>query len=120
MNNRTSYWIPKHSTRVFVESVDVVSGVGYDRARAAGPSASRFHDIHRVVTDLAVLGFADDGTMTLLSVHPGVSEAQVREATGFDLGTGGVPETRVPTAEELDVIRTVIDPKNLRSKEVPA
>jgi acyl CoA:acetate/3-ketoacid CoA transferase beta subunit len=28
VNNRTSYWVPRHSTRVFVEEVDVVSGVG--------------------------------------------------------------------------------------------
>lgn len=120
VNNRTSYWIPKHSTRVFVDSVDVASGVGYDRARAAGPAATRFHDVHRVVTDLAVLGFDDDGLMTLLSVHPGVTEEQVRSATGFELRGADVPETRLPTAEELELIRTVIDPKNLRSKEVPA
>lgn len=120
VNNRTSYWIPKHSTRVFVDSVDVISGVGYDSARAAGPAATRFHDVYRVVTDLAVLGFTADGVMALLSVHPGVTEQQVREATGFELDGAGVPETRLPTAEELDLIRTVVDPKNLRSKEVPA
>ena len=28
VNNRTSYWVPKHSARVFVEQVDIVSGVG--------------------------------------------------------------------------------------------
>ena len=28
VNNRTSYWVPKHSPRVFVERVDIVSGVG--------------------------------------------------------------------------------------------
>ncbi|BDD84406.1 CoA-transferase [Tsukamurella pulmonis] len=120
VNNRTSYWIPKHSTRVFVDSVDVVSGVGHDRARAAGPSAARYHDVYRVVTDLAVLGFGEDGAMTLLSVHPGVDEDAVREATGFALAGADVPETRLPTAEELEIIRTVVDPKGLRSKEVPA
>ena len=73
-----------------------------------------------MVTDLAVLGFGDDGAMTLLSVHPGVTADQVREATGFALAGTDVPETRVPTAEELDLIRTVVDPKGLRSKEVPA
>lgn len=120
VSNRTSYWIPKHSTRVFVPSVDVVSGVGYDRARAAGPSATRYHDVFRVVTDLAVLGFDSDGAMTLLSVHPGVSEQDVRAATGFELDGADVPSTRLPTAEELDLIRTVVDPKGLRNKEVPA
>src|SRR5687768_8654372 len=28
VNNRTSYWVPKHGKRVFVEQVDIVSGVG--------------------------------------------------------------------------------------------
>lgn len=120
VNNRTSYWIPKHSTRVFVDSVDVISGVGYDSARAAGPSATRFHDVYRVVTDLAVLGFNADGAMALLSVHPGVTEQQVRDATGFELDGTDVPETRLPTDDELELIRTVIDPKSFRNKEVPA
>ena len=72
VNNRTSYWVPRHSPRVFVEQVDVVSGVGPARAREAG--AARFHDIHRIVTDLAVLDVGGpDDTVRLLSVHPGVT-----------------------------------------------
>ena len=41
VNHPTSYWVPQHSPRVFVEQVDCVSGVGYDRAAAAGPTAIR-------------------------------------------------------------------------------
>ena len=37
VNHPTSYWVPDHSVRTFVEQVDVVSGVGYARAAAAGP-----------------------------------------------------------------------------------
>ncbi len=41
-------------------------------------------------------------------------------ATGFDLVIpDSVPQTRTPSAEELELIRTVIDPRNLRDKEVP-
>ena len=40
VNNRTSYWVPKHSPRVFVEQVDIVSGVGPKRAKEAGPAAA--------------------------------------------------------------------------------
>jgi hypothetical protein len=47
--------------------------------------------------------------------------AEVVAATGFDLGiTGDVPVTRQPTAEELRLIRDVIDPKGARYQEVPA
>ncbi|WP_436491951.1 CoA-transferase subunit beta [Actinokineospora sp. HUAS TT18] len=114
VNHRTSYWVPRHSPRVFVETVDMVSGVGYDKA--AGP----FHDIHRVVTNLAVLDFATpDHRMRLASVHPGVSVAEVQEATGFDLAIDDVAETRLPTDEELDLLR-YLDPNSLRAREIPS
>jgi acyl CoA:acetate/3-ketoacid CoA transferase beta subunit len=116
-----SYWVPRHSPRVLVPEVDVVCGVGYDRAAAAGPAASRFHELRRVVTNLAVLDFATpDRRLRLASVHPGVTVAEVQAATGFPLVVGGeVPETRLPTAEELQLIRTVIDPRGKRDAEVP-
>jgi acyl CoA:acetate/3-ketoacid CoA transferase beta subunit len=123
VNNRTSYWVAKHSPRVFVEHVDVVSGVGPKRAKAAGKAASRYNDIHRIVSDLAVLDLrGPDDTLRLLSVHPGVTLADVREASGCDLqvdADGGVPETRLPTTEELVLINEVLDPKGMRFKEVP-
>lgn len=121
VNNRTSYWVPRHSPRVFVEAVDVVSGVGPRRAAEAGPAASRFNDIHRIVTDLAVLDLdGPDRTVRVRSLHPGVTAEQVQEATGFDLGDlSAAPTTREPTTEELIVVNEVLDPKGIRFKEVP-
>ncbi|MGW1516799.1 CoA-transferase subunit beta [Streptomyces sp. NPDC002287] len=120
LNNPVSYWVPRHSPRVFVERVDMVCGVGYDRAEAAGPSASRFHRLPRVVSDLGVFDFTGPGrTMRLVSLHPGVTVEQVRAATGFEPAIGEqVPYTREPTAEELRLIREVIDPEGLREREV--
>ncbi|MEW2192360.1 CoA-transferase subunit beta [Streptomyces microflavus] len=120
LNNPVSYWIPRHSPRVFVERVDMVCGVGYDRAEAAGPSATRFHRIPRVVSDLGVLDFATpDRSMRLASVHPGVTVETVREATGFTLTVpDDVPYTRDPTPAELALIREVIDPAGTRDREV--
>ncbi|GES30049.1 CoA-transferase [Streptomyces angustmyceticus] len=122
LNNPVSYWVPKHSKRVFVARVDMISGVGYDSAAAAGPSATRFHRIPRVVSDLGVFDFATpDHSMRLAGVHPGVSVEEVRAATGFPLALPGeVPRTREPTATELRLIRTVIDPEGRREREVPA
>ncbi|MEV5548297.1 CoA-transferase [Streptomyces sp. NPDC052309] len=121
LNNPTSYWVPRHSTRVFVERVDMVCGVGYDRAAAAGPSATRFHHIPDVISDLGVFDFeTPDRTMRLRSLHPGVTVEQVTEATGFALTVPDqVPYTREPSAEELRLIREVIDPEGLREREVP-
>jgi acyl CoA:acetate/3-ketoacid CoA transferase beta subunit len=122
VNHTTSYWVPNHSTRSFVEQVDVVAGVGYARAGAAGPSATKFHEIRYVVSNLGMFDFATpDRAMRLASVHPGVTVDEVVEATGFALVIpGDVPPTRDPTPEELSLIRTVLDPQGLRDREVKA
>ena len=120
VNHPTSYWVPDHSPRTFVEHVDVVCGVGYARAATAGAGASRFHDVRRVVSNLGVFDFeAPDRTMRLRSHHPGVQIDDIVAATGFELTVDDdVTETRLPTPEELDIIRVVLDPGSLRDREV--
>lgn len=120
VNHPTSYWVPNHTSRVFVERVDCVSGVGYDRAAAAGPSASEFHEIRRVVSNKGVFDFETaDRSMRLRSLHPGVTVDDVVESTGFELVIpADVPQTRRPTDDELHLIREVLDPDNLRDAEV--
>lgn len=119
INHPTSYWVPNHSNRVFVPKVDVVSGLGYDRARALGRSA-RFHEIRRVVSNLGVFDFeTEDRSMRLRSVHPGVCVGDVLESTAFQLVVPkDVPESRSPNREELRLIREVIDPKGLGKQEL--
>lgn len=113
VNHPTSYWVPKHSTRVFVEQVDFASGVGY-------PSPTPFHEIRRVVSSKGVFDFdTPDRTMRLRSFHPDVSVDEIVEATGFPLVVDdSVQETRLPTDEELRLIREVLDPDDLRGAEV--
>ena len=122
INHPVSYWVPKHSPRVFVPAVDMVSGVGYDRAAGLGPAAARFHQLRVVVTNLAVLDFqTPDHAMRLRSVHPGVTVTDVLEATGFPLV---IPDdmtvTRRPTAAELALVRDRLDPDGRRDREVQA
>jgi acyl CoA:acetate/3-ketoacid CoA transferase beta subunit len=121
VNHPVSYWIPRHSPRVFTPRVDMVSGVGYDRGA---------YELRVVVTNLAVLDFGLDSeglesegmaerVMRLRSVHPGVEVAEVTAATGFPLAVPGeVPVTRSPTAEELELIRTRLDPTGAREREL--
>jgi len=120
LNHTTSYWVPAHTDKVFVEQVDVVSGVGNDRAAKLGIGA-RFHEIRRVVSNLGVFDFdTADRSMRLASVHPGVTADEVRAATRFPLAAESpVPTTREPSAEELRLIRSVLDPANARDREVP-
>lgn len=118
VNHVTSYWVPNHSPRVFVDRVDFVSGVGFDRAQG---EAGRFHSLRVVVTNLAVLDFdTPQHTLRLRSTHPGVTVEEVVAATGFDLDMPDpVPQTRLPSETELALIRHTLDPQDLRSREVP-
>jgi acyl CoA:acetate/3-ketoacid CoA transferase beta subunit len=119
VNHTTSYWIPNHSTNVFVPKVDVVCGVGYDRAAKLGTSALGY-ELRRVITNLCVIDFeSPEHRMRLRSLHPGVAIDDVVAATGFDLVIPDeVGETRVPTDDELRLIEEVIDPDGVRFTEV--
>ena len=121
INNTTSYWVPNHSPNVLCANVDTVCGVGYNRAALLDEHQRRFHEIRYVVTNLAVLDFATpDHRLRLRSVHPGVTPEEVQEATGFDLVIPDeVPQSRLPTAAEIHLIATVIDPTGQRLVEVP-
>ena len=122
VNHQTSYWVPNHSPRTFVAEVDMVSGAGYARAAAAGPGATRYHDVQVVVSNLGVFDFdTPDHAMRIRSVHPGVTVDQVQDATGFDLVVPDqVPESRLPTDAELHLLRDVLDPRSLRDREIKA
>ena len=117
-DSATTYWIPTQA-RSFVESVDVVSGPGNDTVAALPDATGQFHEIRRVVTDLGAYDFeTDDGTMRVRSLHPGVTLEQAQEASAFELTViGDVHESRMPTDEELHLIREVFDPNGVRNGE---
>lgn len=71
INHATSYWVGNHCKRVFVEAVDVVSGIGYDKVDPDNP-AFRFVNVYRVVSNLGVFDFGGpDHSMRAVSLHPG-------------------------------------------------
>lgn len=121
VNNATSFFVPKHVSTVFVPQVDMVSGVGYDRAAKLGGFIAARHDLRRVITNLAVLDFGGpEHTMRLVSVHPGVTVDDVVSNTGFELHVPtNVPESRRPTDEEMAAIER-IDPRGFRHRELPS
>lgn len=118
INHRTSYWVGNHSTRVFCDSVDVVSGIGWDQVDPDNP-AYRFVDVYRVVSNLGVFDFGGpDHMMRAVSLHPGIDPEKVQANTAFEVhGLDQAEPTRLPTGDEQDLIRT-LDPKGLRDKEV--
>src|SRR5262245_32481145 len=106
--------ITNHDRRRFVERLDFLTTPGY----LTGPGAREAAGLppgtgpYRVITDLAVMGF-DEQTkrMQLLSLHPGVTLAQVREATGFELLVQEpLAVTTPPTPPELQILRDEVDP----------
>ena len=109
--------IMKHEKKRFVERVDFLTTPGYltgpgSRKRAGLPADT---GPYRVVTDLALLSYDEKSEcMKLLATNLGVTVAQVLENTGFQLIIPkDIPQNEPPTAEELRVLRTEVDPQRL-------
>ncbi len=107
---RIIIWLPRHERRRFPPNVDFITLPGHH------PNVKKRLD--SVVTNLAVMDFEPaSGAMRLASVHPGIDVAEVQANTGFDLIVpDSVPTTPAPTAEEITLLRTQIDPEGVRKK----
>jgi glutaconate CoA-transferase subunit B len=120
ISHSNSFCVPSHNRRVFVEGeVDMVASVGYNPARLARGWSLDDIDIRLIITDLCVLDFqGPQRQMRIRSLHPGVTAAQVRDNTGFELHVpDDCPTTAAPTAEQLQLIQR-LDPHNLRALQL--
>jgi glutaconate CoA-transferase, subunit B len=118
ISHPNSYFIPSHDRRAFVaDEVDYVCGAGYNPARWPGGKVSPFVDLRQIITNLAVMDFqGPDRQIRVVSLHPGVTFDEVQAATSFPLArTAALPTTPSPGAEELRLIREVLDPHDLRA-----
>lgn len=105
-------YVPKHSRVTFVPELDFLSGLGHAavRTRGAGP--------HYLVSDLGQFDF-ENGKMQLTSYHPGVELRRIISKTGFELQISpDVCETPLPSHDEIDLIRSDIDPLGIRKLEL--
>ncbi|MXO74366.1 ketoacid CoA transferase [Altererythrobacter aerius] len=114
-----SFFFPAHSPRVFVpDEVDMVSGVGYNPARRVAGGNYSGVDLRLIVTNLCVMDFRGPGNaIRVISLHPGVTFADVTEATGFDLIDAVESVTPAPTDEQLAVIES-LDPHGIRASVI--
>jgi glutaconate CoA-transferase subunit B len=100
--------IMNQSKRSFAPKLDFITSMGHGeggdhRARLGlttkGPT--------KLITDLCI--FEPDPVtreMTVTSIHPGVTRAQIADNTGWPVRSAAtVVETPTPTAQELDVLR---------------
>ena len=102
-----------HTKRTLVANCDYISAVGWHKGGAdareklglpgGGPKYC--------VTPLCVMDFCETRKrMRILSLHPGVSLDEVVDNTGFDLIIpGDIPQTRIPSDEELEFLRERVD-----------
>jgi glutaconate CoA-transferase subunit B len=104
--------VMQHRPRKFVETLQFLTSPGH---RVAGASRRdvglRGTGTAAVVTDRAVIEIDDEGPV-LASVHPGEDPTLVLAETPLTLRepAGGVAESRAPTAEQLDIVRSELDP----------
>ena len=106
--------IVRHERRKIVERLHHNTNPGFLTGGGARVRAGlRGGGPLRVLTDMCVFGF-DNATkeLSLESVHPGVGHEELKAATGFPLEIPpDCPTTLAPTAEELRLIREIIDPE---------
>jgi glutaconate CoA-transferase subunit B len=118
VNHPNSYFVPSHTVRTFVAGeVDMVCGAGYNPARWLGGVKPRWLDLRLIVTDLAVLDFGGpQHQIRVRYLHPGSTFEQVQDNTGFALaGRESALLTPLPSAEQLQLIREVLDPQGQRN-----
>lgn len=111
--------ICRHDKRRLTERLSYCTTPGYldgpgGRERAGLPGGGPV----RVITDLAILGF-DTATrrMRVEMLYPGSSLDEVRDNTGFAIDAAAtMPSAPLPSAVQLRLLRTVIDPVGIYVK----
>lgn len=105
MTPRTILFREEHSRRVLVPKVDIVSAAG-----VSPPGVFRRGTAQALVTGKCVFRFDPSRARFMLeSLHPGVTEDEVAEATGFAFDRpAAVPATPLPTKAELELLRGAV------------
>jgi len=105
----------KHERRRFVEKLDYFTTPGY----FDGPNGRERRGYKHggpvcVISDKAVMRF-DEKTkeMFLYRCYPGTAPEEIQECTGFPLDISRAEEIDPPTADELRILRQVVDPQRL-------
>jgi glutaconate CoA-transferase, subunit B len=99
----------RHTPQTLVDRLDFVTSP----APGGGGRQATGRGVTRLITPLGVLTREDD-ELVLSSVNPGVDVGQARAATGWPLKVAdAVGDAEPPTAEELRVLREVLDPGRL-------
>ncbi len=106
--------ITPQDAKRFVEKVSFITTPGYltggNAREEAGLPANT--GPHKVITNMAIMGYDPESKrMRVESIHHGYTFENVQENCGFELlKAPEVGETPPPTEEELNILRTEVDP----------
>jgi glutaconate CoA-transferase, subunit B len=112
---KKTVYIMRQEERKFRESVSFITSPGYLKGGDSRREAGLIGGPSRVITDKAIFGFhPETKKMMLVSIHPGNPLEDVLSTIGFrPLIPKDIPLTESPTAEQLRLIREVIDPDRM-------
>jgi glutaconate CoA-transferase subunit B len=104
----------RHSKVSFVEKVDFITSASPDMVLAAGGRTTS-KGVTRVFTQHGVLSREGAGQeLTLTGIHEGIDVDTVIADTGWDLKVSdNLQVLTSPSADELDLLRTQIDPAGM-------
>jgi glutaconate CoA-transferase, subunit B len=112
-------WTTRHrGGRTLVESCDFITDIGH--RTPAGTRAELGYTgggPRRLVTELGVFDFDDEGHARLRALYPDVTLEDAEKATGFPLRVAGdARQVMAPSTSELAAVRAV-DPQGVRRQE---
>lgn len=112
------YILTPHQKRRFPEKVDFRTSAGFLSGKVERDAAHlRGKGPQAVVTDLGILEPDETGELILTALHPGKTLDQAKENTGWNLRSAAeVGVTNPPTADELHILRTELDPTGIYLK----
>ena len=112
-------YVTKHSKLSFVEKVDYVSagrGLFKDKERLhAGLKPGHV----KIFTNLCIFEKnKKTGLLEVISIHKGVTKEEIQDNTSFKVKyKKGCKTTKMPTTSQLNVLRNIVDPLNIRKLE---
>lgn len=110
MGSRQIFIIMRQNPRSFVSRVDFVTTLGHGpTGRERRELGIRTQGPTLLVTDLCIMRPEPESKeMVVATLHPGITRQQVREQTGWPVRFDDkVSETRPPSMEELEVLRSL-------------
>lgn len=112
---KTTILIMRQEERKFRETISFITSPGFVNGGDSRERAGLRGGPSRVITDKAIYGFhPETRKMMLISIHPGNTQEDVTSTLGFrPVIPSHVPFTEPPTAEQLRLIREVIDPERM-------